>query len=229
MVRMKKERMGEKTQARLWMGSIIAALVVAITVFVVMIQIEKNILTQYEKGNIYVAIKDIPKGELITAANCDQYFELRQLDKRCIPQTAISGAEQVQNLVASFSIEKGVLLTSGMFEPLNTITTQMKEPVIAGFKAEDLYQVVGGVLRRGDRIHIYSAKEEGETVLVWQNVYVQEVFDNAGKSVPNGDNVTSAQRINIYLDKEDVERFYTELASGALRVVKVVGERETKI
>lgn len=221
MVKEKRKRMSENIRARLWMGSIIAALVVALTVFVVMIQIEKNILTQYEKGNIYVAIKDIPKGELITAANCDEYFELRQLDKSCIPRTAISGAEQVQNLVASFPIEKGVLLTSGMFEPLNSITAQMKEPVIAGFKAEDLYQVVGGVLRAGDHIHIYSVQEEGVTVLVWQDVYVQQVFDSAGKSVSNDDNSTSSQRINIYLDKEEVEQFYTELSIGSLRVVKV--------
>lgn len=218
----RKKRMGDSMRARLWLGSIVAALIVAVSLYVMMLQIEKNMLADYEKGNIYVAIKDIPKGEIVKSENYEEYFGLRQLDKSCIPQTAITQVEQVQNLVAAFPIEKGVLLTSGMFEALNDITAQMKEPVIAGFKAEDLYQVVSGVLRAGDRVHIYSVQDSGEEALIWKNVYVQQVFDNAGKIIGNDDLSTAAQRINIYMEEKDIEQFYTKLSNGALRVVKVV-------
>lgn len=51
---------------------------------------------------------------------------------------------------------------------------------------------------------------------------MQEVFDQAGTRIANGDRVTAAQRINIYLDKKDVDAFYSELASGTLRVVRVL-------
>lgn len=93
---------------------------------------------------------------------------------------------------------------------------------MAGFKAEDLYQVVGGVLRAGDRIHIYSMSEEGEALPAWSNVYVREVFDQAGNRIVSGDTAAAAQRVNIYLDKKDVEAFYSRLASGTLRVVRVL-------
>ena len=94
--------------------------------------------------------------------------------------------------------------------------------MIAGFKAEDLYQVAGGVLRSGDRIHIYSVKEEGkEASSVWKNVFVQQVFDTSGNRISNEDSDTAAQRINIYLAEEDVERFYEQLSAGSLRAVKV--------
>lgn len=36
----------------------------------------------------------------------------------------------------------------------------MEDPVIAGCKADDLYQIVGGVLRAGDRINIYQVDEQ---------------------------------------------------------------------
>ena len=97
----------------------------------------------------------------------------------------------------------------------------MKEPVVAGFRADDLCQVVGGVLRAGDLIHVYSSEEEQGTFLIWENVYVQQVFDSKGTAIPNEDQATAAQRINVFLDKEDVEDFYSRLDQGTLRVVKV--------
>ena len=108
-----------------------------------------------------------------------------------------------------------------MFESLNEIWEQMEEPVIAGFKADDLYQVVGGTLRPGDRIHVYRVNEDKEAVLIWENVYVAEVFDQTGNRIESDNSNAAAQRINVYLDKADVAPFYAELAAGTLRVVKV--------
>lgn len=201
-------------------GGMLAALVAAVAVFTVMLQLEKSVLTKYEKGMVYTAAAEIPRGQLITEENCGLYFREKELDSSCIPESALHSREQIAGLAARFDIDPGVLLTTGMFESLDDVLSGMTEPVVAGFKAEDLYQVAGGTLRAGDRIHIYSVSEEGEARLVWGNVYVQEVFDQTGARIGSSDSVTAAQRINVYLDKCDVEGFYTELASGTLRVVK---------
>lgn len=199
----------------------IAALVAAIGVFLLMLHMEKQALSDYEKDYIYVAEKTIPKGVKITEENFEDYMVLKELDKSMIPGTAVNEKEQVVQCVAKEDIDAGVLLTSGMFETFLEITARMEQPVIAGFKAEDLYQVVGGVLRAGDRIHIYTVVEDGRAGLVWESVYVEQAFDSAG-NVIGAENVTSpAQRMNVYLDAADVEYFYTELARGTLRVVKV--------
>lgn len=219
--RLRKENIVYKGKNRIWVGSIIAALVAAITVFVVMLQMEKNMLLQYEKKGILIAAQEIPKGQLITIDNCGEYFKEMELDHNCIPDTALISLEQVQDMVAVADIEKGVLLTEGMFEEIESITKNMQSPVIAGFRADDLYQVVGGVLRTGDRINIYHMTQDGEVVLNWQDVFVQQVFDNGGVSIANGDKQTAAQRINVYLEQGNVEQFYTELSTGSLRVVKV--------
>ncbi len=203
-------------------GGIAASLIAALTVFAVMLQTEKKVLTQYEKGVIYIAQREIPQGMAITAKNRELYFQLRELDKNCIPPTALTRPEQAEGLVADYDIEVGTLLTEGMFESLNEITAAMSEPCITGFKADDLYQVVGGVLRAGDRIHIYSVAEGGEAELIWDNVYIQGVFDQTGASILNGDETAAAQRVNIYLDKEDIPKFYSGLARGSIRVVKVL-------
>lgn len=217
----RKKREKRKGTSRLRMGGVLAALVASVAIFTAMIQMEKNILTRYEKGTIYTAVREIPRGQLITEENYQQYFKEQQLDKSCIPSTALNSPDQVTGLVAVYDIDEGVLLTGGMFQEVNGILKEMSAPVIAGFKAEDIYQVAGGVLRAGDRVNIYSVKD-GETSLVWAKVFVQQVFDASGNTIDNGDTVTAAQRINVYLDEAEVQNFYAELAGGSLRVVKLL-------
>ncbi|MCM1326258.1 MAG: hypothetical protein NC094_03115 [Bacteroidales bacterium] len=204
-----------------WMGCIAAAFIASIAVFMVMLQMEKAVLTNYEKGKIYIASKGIPRGQIITAENEEEYLQQIEVDVRCIPDTALREASQITKLSASCDIEKGVLLTMGMFREQDAITAGMEEPVIAGFRAEDVCQVAGGMLRAGDCIHIYYVDEEGKARLKWSDITVQQVFDSSGRSIQNKDTETCAQRVNIYLDKPDVEEFYSEWKTGSLRVVKV--------
>ena len=201
-------------------GVSLAALAAAEAMFVILLQMEKNILSQYEKGEIYVAAQTITKGQMITEENYQEFFRLSEMDKLLIPDTALTNPDQIQGLAATFEVEPGTLLTKGMFEGVNDIWNGMEEPVIAGFRAEDIYQVAGGTLRAGDRVHIYIVKE-GETILAWERVYVQQVFDASGANIPNTDHVTAAQRVNIYLDKREVAAFYTGIEEGSVRVVRL--------
>lgn len=216
---MKRDK--KQTWSKVWTGSIFAAFIAAISIFVVMLHMEQKVLSEYEKGMVYVAAVYIPKGTFITEENKEQYLKLIEVDKRVVPQTALYEGGQINGMAAVLNIEEGVFLSQGMFEQWNDIVGDMKAPVVAGFKADDLYQVTGGVLRAGDRIHIYTVSEDGQAGLIWENVYVEQVFDSAGTAIKGEDRVSPAQRLNVYLDAEDVEQFYTELARGTLRVVKV--------
>ncbi len=202
-------------------GAILIGLLAASIIYAVLIHAETKALQNYERGSIFVAAKEIPKGEIISEENMDEYFLLKELDKSVIPEEALVSSQQVEGLVPKIDIQEGTLLTGGMFESVNEITKNMREPVVAGFKVDDLYQAVGGVLRTGDYIHIYRVSEEGETSLIWQDIFVRQVFDSVGNVIESDDSQTAAYRVNIYLDKDDVEQFYTELTEGSLRVVKV--------
>lgn len=215
------ENLNRQSRNKLLAGSIITALVASMIIFAVMLHAEKNMLTAYEKGIIYVAKQQIPENVVVSEKNLDKYFAVKELDKTVIPDTALKTPEEALNLVSRYAIDKDTLLTSGMFENQDKVKAGMKEPVIAGLKAEDLYQMVGGTLRTGDRIDIYKIDVENPSQPVWKDVYVYEVFDNTGEVIPEGDTITSAQRINIYLERSEVEHFYTELSMGTLRAVKL--------
>ena len=216
---MKKD--GKYMSSKLWMGSIVAALITSIGIFGLLLHMEKQALAEYEKETVCVAVKTIPKGLKLSQNNWAEYMEQVELVKSLVPPTAVKTWEDVVECVACEEIEMGVFLTRGMFETFSQITSGMEQPVIAGFKAEDLYQVAGGILRAGDRIHIYTVPEDGAAELVWDNVYVEQAFDGAGNLISVDNRTSPAQRVNVYLDAADVEYFYTELAGGALRVVKV--------
>lgn len=204
-----------------WTGGIAVAFAASLCIFLVLLQTEKKALADYEKVTVYRAATAIPKGKVLEEANYAAYLESVELQVGTVPESALSSPEQITMLASKYDIEAGTILTVGMFEPVDEILEEMEEPVTAGFRAEDLYQVVGGVLRSGDRIHIYTVSETGEARLVWENIYVQQVFDGSGTQIESGDDASSAQRINVYLEADDVERFYSELAQGTLRVVKV--------
>lgn len=219
---MKKTKDLKVAQKNILPGAIFSALIVAVIIFIVMLNTEKNMLLDYEKGMIYTTIKSIPQGQVITEINYIDYFVEKEIDRTLVTDASITSFEQLIGLFPVRAIEKGTMVSKSMFESVNEITKNMKNPVEVGLKADDLYQVVGGILRTGDKIHIYTVEESetGEVTLVWPDVYVNKVFDTSGLLIENEDSTTSASRINILLEKEYVEEFYKELALGSLRVVK---------
>ncbi|MBO4515176.1 MAG: SAF domain-containing protein, partial [Lachnospiraceae bacterium] len=174
-----------KQAAKLWMGAIFAAFLAAGAIYVALLQVEKNLLETGEKKQVYLAAKEIPTGQLVTKENCEEYFVSTLVDASLVPEAAILSVEEMAGLVATSQIDQGVLLTRGMFCPYTEVTAAMQEPVVAGFRAEDLSQVVSGVLRAGDRIHVYAEDEEYGTALIWENVYVHQVFDGSGNVIGN--------------------------------------------
>ncbi|MBQ7933289.1 MAG: hypothetical protein IJ327_00665 [Lachnospiraceae bacterium] len=204
-----------------WMRCALLALIASVILFLVMLQIERHTLAGGEKKMAWMTIREVPKGVVLSGENWQEYLEQRQVDADLISETGIMDVGYWEDVSAVFSIEKGTLVTRGMFESRQQVLGAMKEPVVAGFRAEDLYQVAGGALRPGDHIHIFILDEEGKVRKWWENLYVHQVFDNNGNLVVAGDPETAASRVNIYIEKERVEEFYANLAAGSLRVVKV--------
>lgn len=232
MIRKKKNQSAQEQVGRKkrWInGAMLAALVAAVAVFLVMLQMEKSVLADYEKETVVTAAGVLAKGSLVESEKLSVTFQEVELDHNLVPEDAVTSAEELIGQSACYSIDAGTILTRGMFEDYSAVAQEMADPVIAGFKAEDLYQVVGGVLRAGDRIHIYrvttptGAGEGIATAMpIWEDVVVQGVFDQSGTSIAGDDVASAAARINIYMERADVATFYEELAMGSLRVVKSI-------
>ena len=218
----RKEQKGnaqKRNVHRMWTGVILSAFFAAVVVFVTMIQMEKKMMAPYEKGKVCVVKAPIAKGIVLTESNMDKYVEILDWDKNVSPSSAVTEPKMLYDKRALFEMDRGILITEGMLGDFKEATKNMSNPVVAGFKADDLSQVAGGILRSGDHIHIYCKGEEGvETVR--EDAVIQQVFDQNGNHISNEDHTSSVLRINIYLDKKEVEQFYQKIGDGSTRVVK---------
>ncbi len=216
------KRVGMANRYRMWLKCSLAAFVTSVALFLVLLQMEKNTLADFERTGVLVARAEIPKGMDLTADNINQYVEICEIDRACVSECFVTDKEALLDLASLYQIDKGSFLTRGMFQGQEQILENMDNPVIVGLKTEDLEQMVGGVLRKGDWIDIYSLNEEGVAEQLWQRLYVQQSFDSSGTPVDIGDKKTAVSRINVYIDSREVKRFYKGISAGTLRVVKHV-------
>lgn len=200
-------------------GLIITALIASIIIFVMLLYTEKKALATEEKSSVCVAMCEIPAGTDINAVTVKQYFEIRDMYVSVIPQNAITDFNLLIGKNTYINISPGMITTYEMFKKSDIGSSGMEEPVLLGFKVDDIYQVAGGILREGDRIDIYTVDDEGDAKLRWENIYIEDVFDSAGEELDKTDE-GRAIRFNIYLEKDDVGKFYSNLESGNIRVVK---------
>lgn len=217
-----RERSGEEKTGRGLPGIILAAFAAAVITYVVLVNVERNALSAYEKRDCWVLTATLEKGTEITEDNVGTLFCRIQADAQHIPQEAVEDPGALKGSQAAITIPQGSMVTHAMFTQAGSYRAGLDNPVVAGCKAEDLYQLVSGTLRSGDRIHIYTVDEElGETYLIWDNVTVYQAFDSSGNLIPPQDTVSAAARINVLLEEGNAELFYSELYRGSLRVVKL--------
>jgi hypothetical protein len=222
---------GKSTKRRsLLPGAIFAAFAAALIVYVVLLHVEKNALSAYEKATVLTMAQDAEKGILITAENVNQYFIAKDIDKSLIPKAAVTDRDQLIGHYVTSNLDQGAIVTASMTELVTEAIGYIRNPVVAAFRVDDLYQATNGILRSGDRIHIYKVEtiEDGDTemsqgVLLWENVLIWQVFDNAGATIQSTDEISAAVRANIILSQEDLERFYGEVSTGTIRIAKVWG------
>ena len=201
-------------------GILIAALVTAAAVFAIMTYFQRQALSDFEKREICVAVSDIPRGTVITEENISSYIALKSVDAGCVPDTALLDYVSLNGMSPEYDIDRGTLLTSGMFSDADDVLAEMSSPVLAGFKTEDLAKAVSGCLRAGDRIDVYSADPDtGEEILLCSDVYVECGYDSSGNAVYAD---SAAVMFNVYLESEEAAAFYGGLRNGYMYVVKRV-------
>lgn len=203
-------------------GVILVAFVAAIATFFLLLQIEKNALSPYEKVNVWSTKCELAEGFEITEQGLTECFEQVEMDKNLVPEDLIANPEELVGLQTRIQLSQGTVLTESMFSDEEEYVSHLYQPIIAGCKSDDLFQLVSGILRKGDMVHIYTVNDElGETYLLWENVMVYQAFDTSGNMIASEDTTTPAARINLLLEEGYAEQFYNELNNGSLRVVKV--------
>lgn len=212
----------EKEKKNIWPGVILMAFLASIATFFLLLNMEKSALEAYEKVTVWCTDCELTKGLELTESSLSQCLVQVEMDKTKVPADLIETPEILEGRQTLFTIPRGTILTASMFTQEETYRKGLNQPVIAGCKGEDLFQLVSGVLRKGDVVNIYTVNREmEETYMLWENIMVYQVFDAAGNVIAPEDTTTPAARVNLLLEEGCAEQLYNELDAGSLRLVKV--------
>ena len=184
--------------------TIISCLIFAVIVFIVLLNVEKNIMTSYEKTKVVVCKQNIEKQVDINDKNLKDYFELKEMPTNLIPEGAYKKLKDIPEGITSRElIEKEILLNNAI-ESKKSIVKDIENPIETAITLKSLDKAVGGTLRRGDRVNISVIGEDQEKQLLIENVFISAAMNSSG-DVLTRDSKDAALTFNIITSKENAQ------------------------
>jgi hypothetical protein len=226
--RREKEQGGKESKenkAGLSARVILYCIIITVVLYVLMIFIEKSVINADDNKIVYVAVKEVPENILVTEENIGTYFEAKERALSAVPDKAIENGAELYGMYTDRVINKNEIVTGESFSSLDERTKDIEHPIEVSLNASNLSQLVGGVLRTGDYINIWSVKSNTingekitETKNICSHVYVTRTFSSSGE-IASEDNADMATMIvNIIIPAEQEEEFNTAIVEGTLRV-----------
>lgn len=218
----KKENTENKNTGKNTILKLLGCLIVAAALFALLLNVESNVLSDYEKKQTVICRTEIPMGTRINETNVQQYFETYEVDVKLVDKNAVSDRNNLIGTVAARTMDANEIVKSDDFLKELGIYAKFKEPVETSFSAENPSDVVSGSIRSGDFIDIAVVdKDTLEYKLSLENVYVLSAYTGTGEPVTRDSVNGVATMFTIVEEKKVLDKFYSALEKGSVIVSKV--------
>ena len=166
------------------------------------------------------SLKNVAANTYVKAEDMDKYFETVAVEKTAIPTSAYSTISDLPK--DGFYIDRA-MTKSQMILQTDILTKDLVMDKykagyeITSFAAESFDDSVNGSLRKGDIVDVYAVDPATEMLtLMAENVYVSEVYDNAGKKITEDDGVATS--FTVWVTPEEVESINTAVVYGGIQM-----------
>lgn len=214
-----KNMSNKEKQGKAW--PVVLCLLLAVGIFVLLLNVETKQLSQYEKGSVVVAIADVTDNKEITEENLNELFAVEERPLADIPVAAYLELAELVGQYTQSGIDAGSMVTKSM---IGELSENYGNAVLLGVNMEALEQSVAGTLRAGDEIDIYTVMvDEEDNVIVEKalsNVTIERSYTSAGVSILKDDKDSIAQYITILVHEDAVGTFYQALEDRRIEIVK---------
>lgn len=183
---------------------IIVCLILAVIVFIVLLNVEKGIMSNYEKTKVVVCKKNVEKQIDITKQNIKDYFELKEIPSNLVPKEAIKDLKDIPKGITNRELVQKEVLLKNVIESKDTIIQDIENPVETSITMEKLDRAVGGTLRRGDRVDISVIDEDNEKEIIVENVFISKAMNSSGEILTK-ESKEAAITFNIIVSKENAK------------------------
>ena len=184
---------------------IITCLMFVVVIFVILVNVEKNMMKKYEKISVVVCKENVSEQSDITKKNKKDYFEVIQVPKNIVPENIYKSLKEVPSGLTTKNIYKKEILIKDDIKSSKSFIKDIEDPVITSISIKSLDKAVGGVLRRGDRVDISLITDDsGSKSLLLSNVYIIEAMNSSGEKLTK-DKKEAATIFNIIVNKDDAQ------------------------
>lgn len=206
---------------------IVASAVVALIVYVALLIVQNNILNREETIRVYTIKESIADGVKITQDNIKTYLTLQERTVKSLPVGYIK-EDETEKVIGKFTnrdfVKNEVLIDSALSNR-ESILSQIENPIETSLAVSGISNAVGGILREGDIINIYSVystRDEVKSDKIMLKAYITKVFNGSGEEISTEDKTTPATVINLIISEDKEVDFNTAIFNGNLRISKVI-------
>ena len=227
----RKEETKQRKKTEKGKYKILISAILACAVTVGLIKYQEQALSKYETVGVVCvkpSVKSLKEGTVINEETVKKYFSVEQRQKNTVSSNALMDMEKLIGKRTSIELYANDVITTAQFSDINEKLHEISDPVETSINANDLSQLVGGILREGDTIDISVIGDEGQLVYELRDVYVTKAFDSSGQIIDEnlneaGDGTTSnenAMIINVIIEKSDEALLDQQLSNGVVRIAK---------
>lgn len=213
-----------RKEKRSKINRILASILVAIAVWVAAIYAANSIINESRHIQVYRVKQNMVSGTKITQGNAGEYLEKCSMAEDSLPEGYVTDESVLYNTFTNRDyVAKEIITTHGV-KSKQSMVENIENPVELSVAVSSIDAAVGGILREGDFINIYSVANNSTATLIMNNAYVTKALDSSGKEILRSDKQSTATVINLLVPVSIESQFNKELMAGTVRMSLVHGD-----
>lgn len=217
--RAKKENVSGKDKALSIVKTLaIPTIIAAILVCVIYVAIDSKVSAEELKTEVVCMTKDVPANTYVSADDMSKYFEVVSVEMAAVPESAYKSLSDMPK--SGFYIENAMKASQMVLKDDIATEDEVMDKYKDGYEMTSFGVAaftgsVNGSIRRGDIVDIYALDPATDNlVLMVENVYIYEAYDNTGNKVTGKDETATA--FTVYVTPDEVESLNTAICYGGI-------------
>ena len=202
---------------------VMPALFAGIVSIVIFMAMENKAEEAQLKTKVVVMKESVAQNTLIKGDELDKYFEEMSVELTAVPESAYRSVKDLPKdglYVENVMGKSQMVLEDDIAKTDEVMDKYLNGYQVTSFAAESFPGGVNGSLRKGDVVNVYALDPATELLtLMAENVYVAEVYDNAGNKVTEPDG--TATSFSVYVTPEEVEQINLAVVYGGMQMYLV--------
>lgn len=199
---------------------VLPLLFAGIVVSAIYLVMEQKTAQEELKTTVVCMKENVAKNTFVKPDEIDKYFTVTKVDLTAVPETAYNSLSEFSK--DGFYIEdtmvKSQMVLKDNIAGKDEVMDKYKDGYeVTSFNTQDFADGVNGALRKGDIVDVYALDPATEELaLMASDVYVSDVYDNAGKKISEPEEIATS--FTVYVTEDEVEKINMAVCYGGIQM-----------